>query len=133
MTHAKRQEFDIDALSGNGMSAMMATSMSTIYGGNVEYAARLINRGADPKKIHVIKSKKAGDVQVGYIQLALHRDNFKIVALMMKNGVNFVSLPDDPKTLLLSEALAQKAFISAAMLKEALVEAVNSSAQKAKG
>lgn len=131
-----RPQFNINTHSKGGLTPLMAATMSPLYGGNVEYAERLINRGADPLELIVIpgtgKGKGADDIIVNYIQLALQRDNFKIVALMISKNVNFITSPQDEEVLLLSEAMNQKAFVSASILKQALMQTVNYSESKDK-
>lgn len=120
-----RKEFNLNKKSSGGLTPLMAATMSPLYGGNVEYAKRLIERGANPRQLIVIEGDGADDVNVNLIQLALQKDNFKIVALMIANGVNFISPPDNEELLILSEAMEQKAYVSATILKQALVQAVN--------
>tara|TARA_Y100000310_G_scaffold104469_1_gene102790 strand:- start:823 stop:2082 length:1260 start_codon:yes stop_codon:yes gene_type:complete len=119
-----RPEFDINAKSGGGLTPLMAASLSTLYGGNVEYASLLIDRGAEPK---VLIPVGEGDelVRVNLLQLALQKDNYKVVALMIAKGVNFISLPDHEDVLILSEAMEQRAYMSASIIKEALIQAVD--------
>lgn len=120
-----RKQFNINKMSSGGLTPLMASSMSPLYGGNVEYAELLIERGADPLILITLPSDGKVEVHVNQIQLALQRDNFKIVALMISKGVNFISNPDNEEVLLLSEAMTQKAYVSASILKQALVQAVN--------
>lgn len=120
----KRKEFDIEGQNADGLSPLMAASMSPLYGGNVEYAKLLIERGAKASKLTSIPGESGKPINVNYIQLALTRDNFKIVALMIANQVNFVTAPDDEDVLLLTEAMTQKAYVSATILKEALSKAI---------
>lgn len=120
----KRKEFDIEGQNVDGLSPLMAASMSPLYGGNVEYAKVLIERGAQASKLTSIPGEDGKPINVNYIQLALTRDNFKIVALMIANQVNFVTAPDDEDVLLLTEAMTQKAYVSATILKEALSKAI---------
>lgn len=126
-----RPNFSIEQRINDGLSPLMAASMSRLYGGNVEYAALLIDRGANPNGL-VTMPTVAGqpEQKINYIQLALQRDNYKIIALMIAKGVNFVSAPDNNEILLLSEAMAQKAYVSAAVLKEALSHAISQEAQR---
>lgn len=129
-----RTRFNINSHSKGGLTPLMAATMSPLYGGNVEYAKRLISRGADPLELIVIPGSGKGesDVIVNYIQLALQRDNFKIVALMISKNVNFITSPQNDEVLLLSEAMNQKAFVSASILKQALMQTVNYSESKDK-
>lgn len=116
------KDFSIDYRSGEkGLTALMASTLSNLYGGNVEYAKRLIARGADPKALIDVSGDGATKAtRINLIQLALQNDNYKVVALLIQNGVNFVLLPDDEDTLILSEAMQQRAFKSAYVIKEAI-------------
>jgi ankyrin repeat protein len=125
----KREEFSIDYKSPGGLSALMSTSLSDLYGGNVEYAKKLMERGADPKSVIVVNSGNDGDIKINLIQLSLQKDNHKIIALSISKGVNFITLPDNDDIFILAQALEQKAFKSAFILKEALISAVAKSSK----
>lgn len=119
-----RPEFDINSKSVGGLTPLMAASMSPLYGGNVEYASLLIDRGAEPRVL-VPVGEGEDEVRVNLLQLALQNDNYKIVALMISKGVNFISLPDHDDVLILSEAMEQRAYMSASIIKQALIQAVD--------
>lgn len=116
------KEFKVDdRLNDGGLNGLMATALSSIYGGNVEYASRLIERGANPSfLIEVAGENEQEATRINLIQLALQNDNHKVVTLLIQKGVNFVLLPDDEEALILSEAMEQRAFKSAFVIKEAL-------------
>lgn len=116
------KEFNVDYHKGsNGLTGLMAATLSSVYGGNVEYAQRLLQRGADPKALIDVGTTDAGEpTRVNLIQLALQNDNYKVVALLIQNGVNFVLLPDNEEVLILSSAMEQRAFKSAYVIREAL-------------
>lgn len=120
----KRPEFDIDASVEDGLTPLMASTLSNLYGGNVEYAKLLLDRGADPDVLIDIGE----EVKVNLIQLSLQNDNHKMVALYISAGVNFVTLPDDDEVFILSQALEQNAFKSAYIIKEALSATLNKDA-----
>jgi ankyrin repeat protein len=126
----KRGEFDVDYVSENGLNAMMAAVMSPLYGGNVEYANLLIDRGALPGYLIETYTEEGTPLKIGYIQLALQKDNYKIVALLISTGINFVTVPDDQDTFLLSEALEQKAYLSATILRQALVSVLKNKTEE---
>jgi hypothetical protein len=115
----KRQEFDINAPSKNGITPIMACVLSSLHGGNVEYLKLLVERGANPKDTIDINID-GQEVPVNYIQLAFQKDNYKTVAYLITQGVDFVLAPDNKETFLLAEALAQKAYLSASIIKEVL-------------
>lgn len=115
----KQPGFSIDYKSDDGINGIMASTLSELYGGNVEYAKKLINRGAQASQL-ISVSEGDDEVKINLIQLALQKDNYKIVALLVSNNVNFVTLPDNDEIFILSQALEQKSFKSAFILKEAL-------------
>ena len=116
----KRPEFDINQRATGGLSALMAAAMSPLYGGNVDYAKTLVKGGADPQQLIEIQGDDGEVIKVNLIQLALQKDNFKIVAYLITQGVNFITVPGEDDVFMLSEAMEQKAFLSATILKEAL-------------
>ncbi|APD92483.1 MAG: hypothetical protein CBC55_03540 [Gammaproteobacteria bacterium TMED95] len=116
---SSRSQFDINQKSKGGVSPLMAVALSSPYGGNVEYGKLLIERGADPKSLLEIDME--GDkINVNLIQLALRKDNYKVVALFIVNNVGFATLPDNENSLILAQAIEQKAYKSASVIKEAL-------------
>jgi ankyrin repeat protein len=122
-----REQFDINAKSIGGVSPLMAVSLSSSYGGNVEYGKLLIDRGADPTVLVDVNIGENDIIKVNLIQLALRNDSYKVVALYIVNNVNFSTLPDEPNALILTQAIEQKAYKSAAVIKEALREFIEKS------
>lgn len=118
----KHPEFSIDYRDDGGLSGLMASTLSNVYGGNVEYAAKLIQLGADPQILIEVDIDNEAPVRINLIQLALERDNYKTVGLFITKGVNFVTLPDSEDELVLTSAMKQKAFKSAYMIRQAVVE-----------
>jgi ankyrin repeat protein len=116
----RRPEFEIDMQTKKGLNAMMAASMSTLYGGNVEYVSRLVDRGADVSFTINIPGDDGEIIQVGYLQLAFTSDNYKVVAQLISSGINFVHAPDNVEIPLVNEAYEQNAFLSATVIKHAL-------------
>ncbi|MEG3765136.1 hypothetical protein [Alteromonas sp. 14N.309.X.WAT.G.H12] len=121
-----RETFDINAKSLGGVSPLMAVALSSPYGGNVEYGKRLVERGADPQQLVAIKMNQ-DTINVNLIQLALRNDNYKVIALLIVNGVDFTTLPDNPGALILAQAIEQKAYKSASVIKEALKDYIDRS------
>ena len=115
----KREDFSIDMRTEKGLSGFIAAGMSQVYGGNVDYAIKLIDRGAD---IHqVIQFGDGADAyETNVIELALPSDNHKFVALMIKNGVNFLHSPNNRESLIIDMAIRQKAYRSAFIIKTAI-------------
>jgi len=117
----QRDDFDIDQRNDMQMTALTATALSSIYGGNVEYADRLIKRGANPNQLITFSELGKEDVKLNIIQMSLQRDNYKIVALMIREGVDFVGIPGgDEDDLLLSQAIQQNALKSVMVIRESL-------------
>lgn len=126
-----RKDFDIEKRVNNGLSPMMAAVMSPLYGGNVEYAQRLFDEGADPSILIDVPTKDGEEpLSVNYIQLSLGKDNYKSVAFMLSKGVNFVTTPGDDSVFILTEAMEQKSYLSAVLLKEALMSSVKNLPKK---
>lgn len=126
------EEFNVDKKNDLGMNGLMAASMSELYGGNVDYAKILIGLGAKANQVIEMKPENVAEkpIKANLIQIALPRDNFKIVALLITNGVDFVVSPDvvDVKeadtedALILTEATRLQAYRSAYVIWQALKE-----------
>jgi hypothetical protein len=116
---SKNPTFNIDVKTQKGLTALQATALSTIYGGNVSYAKKLITRGAS---VHQFISIGEGDskIDAGLIDLALTNDNHKIIALLIGDGIGFLHSPNDKESILLVQALQQKSYKSAVILKSAV-------------
>lgn len=119
---ATREDFDINAPAGRDrdMTAMMAATLSPMRGGNVEYAVKLTERGADPQFLLSVPISEEKSIKINLIQLALKQDNFKVIAHLMREGVNFIHPPGEPDILIYEEAMEQKAYKSAYIIKKAL-------------
>lgn len=118
-----RDGFSVDGQVRNGITPLMAASLSRIYGGNVEYAKRLVDIGADPHALTLVPSDDNSineDVEVNLIQLSLERDNYKVIAYLISQGVNFMTLPDNDEILILSQATEQQSYKSAYIIFEAV-------------
>jgi len=118
-----RDDFTIDMRTERGLSALIASGMSKVYGGNVDYAQTLIKRGAD---IHQFIQFGDGETSynTGVIELALPSDNHKFVALMVNKGVNFLHSPQNQDSLIIDMAIKQKAYRSAFVIKASIDEYV---------
>jgi ankyrin repeat protein len=120
----EREDFSIDMRNEKGLSGLIAAGMSRVYGGNVDYAKKLISYGADVHQ--VIQFGDGVDAYAtNVIELALPRDNHKFVALMIKEQVNFLHSPNDRESLIIDMAINQKAYRSAFIIKTAIDEYVN--------
>jgi hypothetical protein len=120
-----RDGFDVDGQVSKGITPLMATALSRIYGGNVEYAKKLVERGADPHSLVLVpgdESTVSEDVEVNLIQLSLERDNYKVIAYLISQGVNFMTLPDNDEILILQQATEQKSYKSAYIIFEAVTK-----------
>jgi hypothetical protein len=87
----KDPSFDINKISEKGLNPLMAASLSNIYGGNVEYAVKLIERGAN------VGFEIDG---INLAQLAISKDNFKLVNLYLEKGLDYKSVDEYGLTLL---------------------------------
>ncbi|MBE8233634.1 MAG: hypothetical protein HAW67_07840, partial [Endozoicomonadaceae bacterium] len=117
----KAPDFELSMKSRRGVSGLQACSLSTVYGGNVSYANRLINiGGAGLKKVLTLPSGNDSSVNANLIELALPSDNFRIVALLIQSGVPFVSNSGDKNLLIIEQALRHKAYKSASVIKAAI-------------
>ena len=117
----RRDGFDINMANEEDITALMASSISSLYGGNVEYAALLIRRGADPKQLVTFVGESGQEVQLNLMQLSLQRDNYKMIALLIREGGDFVGIPGgEPEDFLLTQAIEQNALKSVMVLREAL-------------
>jgi len=67
---------------------------------------------------------KISSLETGLIELALPSDNHKFVALMIKNGVNFLHSPKNQSSLIIDMAIKQKAYRSAYIIKTSIDEYV---------
>jgi hypothetical protein len=112
----KDPKFDINSWVGSNPPPILSASISSLAGGNVEYAQFLIERGANINSLYGLGE---GDTSLNLIQTSLKNDNYKIVALLIKNGVNFITVPETDD-LIYTEALALKAYRSSVVIREAM-------------
>lgn len=94
-------EFNIDSKTPKGLNAMMAAAMSRIYGGNVDYMKILVDKGADPHQLYELPPEASSDkpLRSNLIQMALYKDNYKVVAFLITKGVNFILTPESIERL----------------------------------
>tara|TARA_R110001592_G_scaffold111525_9_gene308855 strand:- start:22881 stop:24041 length:1161 start_codon:yes stop_codon:yes gene_type:complete len=114
-----RDDFSIDMRTEKGLSGLIASGMSQVYGGNVDYALKLIKFGTDVHQV-IQFGDGEGAYETNVIELALPSDNHKFVALMIKNGVNFLHSPSSKSSLIIDMAIRQKAYRSAFIIKTAI-------------
>jgi ankyrin repeat protein len=108
---SKMEEFDINTPNKNGINALMATTMSKVPSGNIEYAIKLFERDIDPN--YEFKNTTSMDI-------AIKKDAYKIVILLIKNKVNFVKNKEG--IYYFDIALKNKSLRSAYILKETAKE-----------
>jgi ankyrin repeat protein len=120
-------QFNVDYRDDGGLSGLMAASLSDIYGGNVEYAKKLIALGAEPQVLIDVKQsqEQKDSVKINLIQLSLSKDNYKVVGLLIVNGVDFLFMPESEEVLILHSAMEQKAFKSAELIRQAIMQSMN--------
>lgn len=104
----KNKNFNINDVNNKNINALMATAMSAIPGGNVEYAIKLINRGININYEH--KDTRA-------IHIAISKDAYKVLIQLIQNGVNFIK--DKNGDYFFNIAMERKAQKSAYIIKEA--------------
>lgn len=75
---------EIDETNERGITPLVASAISSLDGGNVEYAKKLIDLGADVN----YKSKETNNVTL--TSFASIRDNYKVLVLLILSGSNFM-------------------------------------------
>lgn len=108
----KNVKIDLSRYSDNGLTALMAASITPIEGGNVEYAIKLVEHGAD-----VNQGAKKSDISP--VSLASTVDNYKVVAYLILQGAKFMS-QDKLELRPIDYALKNNSVKSAAVIKESL-------------
>lgn len=105
---SKKEDFNINSTSDKKLNALMATSLSAIPGGNVEYAIKLFDRNIDLSYKHQ---------DTGSMHIAVSRDAYKVVIQLIKRGDNFIQ--DKEGNYLFDMAMAKKSYKSAHVIKSA--------------
>ncbi len=105
---SKDENFSINATNNNNINALMATALSAIPGGNVEYALKLIERGIDISYEH--KDTKT-------LHIAISKDAYKVVIQLIKQGDNFIK--DKDGVYFFDIAMQNKAYKTAHVIKSA--------------
>ncbi len=125
----KNDLFNVDMKTSKGITALQATALSNVYGGNVSYAQRLINRGAD---INILITLGSGEKEVtaNLIELSLPGDGYQTVALFIESGVPFVYNARDKDMLVIQEAIRHRAYKSAHIIKGAIDSLISQNANK---
>lgn len=108
-----KAQININRYNNNGFTPLMLSAMTEIEGGNVEYARKLINAGADPDQLSLKN-------QVPVISLATTTDKYKVVTLLIFAGANFLKV-DDMDMAPIDYAFKYNAVRSANILKEAIL------------
>ena len=107
---SKDENFSINATNNNNINALMATALSAIPGGNVEYALKLIERGIDISYEH--KDTKT-------LHIAISKDAYKVVIQLIKQGDNFIK--DKDGVYFFDIAMQNKAYKTAHVIKLSLI------------
>lgn len=105
-------KIDLSRYSDNGLTPLMASAITPMDGGNVEYAIKLIDKGADVNQ----GAKKSN---ISPVSLASNVDNYKVVAFLILKGAKFMS-QDNLELRPIDYALRNNAVRSAAVIKESL-------------
>lgn len=109
-------KIDINGYNENGFTPLMAASMASMKGGNVEYAERLIKLGAEVNK----GSKKT---EITPISIAANVNNYKVLSLLIVNGALFMKA-DKLDYRPIDYATKNNSLESALILREALSEKI---------
>jgi hypothetical protein len=125
----KNDSFNINMKTAKGITALQATALSNVYGGNVSYAQRLIGRGADTKVLITLGSGDR-EVTANLIELSLPGDGYQTVALFIESGVPFVYNVKDKDMLIIQEAVRHRAYKSAHIIKGAIDTLISQNASK---
>jgi len=115
----KREDFDIDMVSGRGVAGLQAAALSNVYGGNVSYAQKLVSRGADVSQVKTLGSGE-GALRANLIELSLPGDNYQVVAFFIQAGVPYLHNIDDREHLIIQQAIRHKSYKSASVIKGAV-------------
>lgn len=108
----KNVQIDINEYNENGFTPLMAAAMAPIKGGNVEYAKKLIDLGADI-------NKGAKRTEISPISIAANVNNYKVLSLLIVNGALFMKA-DKLEYRPIDYATKNNSVESALILKEAL-------------
>lgn len=76
----EEDRFNPNEATENGMTLLMATALSEISGGNVEYTLKLIEEGA--------KIDLKDEIGINAAQMAVSRDNAKVLLVLLQNSAN---------------------------------------------
>lgn len=103
---------DVNRFNEKGLTPLMAASIAPIKGGNVEYAKKLIDLGADVN----LTSK---GTEFSPISMATTVNNYKVVGYLILKGAAFMK-PDKLGYMPIDYALKNNSLESAKIIKEAL-------------
>lgn len=76
----EENRFNANFIGEDGLSPLMSAAASDLSGGNVEYAHKLINNGAD------VNLKNSDGINAAQISVSM--DNAKVLLLLLENNVN---------------------------------------------
>lgn len=105
---SKNEDFSINAVNDNNINALMATALSAVPGGNIEYALKLIERKIDIS--YEFKDTRA-------LNIAISKDAYKVVIQLIKQGDNFIK--DKDGKYFFDIAMENKAYKTAHIIKSA--------------
>ena len=103
---SKKEDFNINAVNDKKLNALMASALSAIPGGNVEYAMKLFERNINISYEH--KDTRA-------MHIAISRDAYKVLIQLIKKGDNFMQ--DKDGTYFFDIAMIKKSYKSAHVIK----------------
>lgn len=79
----KNFNINVNYYNKHGISPLIAAAISRLNGGNVEYAIKLIKRGANPNQVTPKEN-------ISVLSLAATKDNYKVLAVLLASGANFM-------------------------------------------
>lgn len=107
-------KLDLNATNSENLTPLMAAAITPIKGGNVEYAKKLIDMGANMNQ---------GTIPVGYtpISMAATMNHYKVVALLVLKGAQFMK-EDQLQFRPIDHAMRNNSTESLAILQQATIE-----------
>lgn len=120
--HNPNTKIDINGYNFNGVTPLMAAAMAPLKGGNVEYAKKLIDLGADI-------NKGTKNTEITPISIAANVNNYKVLSLLIVNGALFMQ-KDKLDYRPIDYATKNNSIESALILREALKVKLNTIKKK---
>lgn len=113
LLNTKEAQININRYNSSGFTPLMLAAISNIEGGNVEYARKLIENGANPNQL-TLKNN------IPVISLAASMDKYKVLTLLLFSKANFLKV-DDLGMAPIDYAFKNSSVRSAQIIKEAIL------------